>query len=189
MLENYPVLWREVEEVISGINDEQLIGQFPLSKNKMSLSSSINDLIKRGLVERGWSSESAIFQDPEYDGAESKRWRLDFAKKDVSVEIAFNHGEATAWNLIKPVLASELNHVKKAIQTRIGVIVLATEDLKEKGGFDSAVGTYEKAIRYLKPLNNLLTTPIVLIGLLAPEKFKVVKRKSDGRNYGTIVKW
>ena len=39
---------------------------------------------------------------------------------------------------MKPVLASELNHVQKEIQTRMGVIIVATENMKMKGGFDNA---------------------------------------------------
>ena len=30
-----------------------------------------------------------------------RRWRLDFAKESISLEVAFNHGEAIAWNLLK----------------------------------------------------------------------------------------
>ena len=96
---------------------------------------------------------------------------IGFAKKNISLEVAFNHGEAIAWNLLKPVLASELNHVQKEAQTSLGVVIMATEDMKSAGGFDSAVGTYEKAIRYLKPLQNQLSCPMVLIGLKAPEHF------------------
>ena len=89
------------------------------------------------------------------------------------MEVSYNHGEALAWNLLKPVLASELNHVTKAIQTELGVLILATQNLKEAGGFDGAIGTYEKAIRYLKPLQSQLTVPLLLIGLEAPESFWV----------------
>lgn len=76
-----------------------------------------------------WNPQSPIFGDSRF---EDKRWTLDFSKPGqivgkggFSVEVAFNHGEATAWNLLKPVLASELNHVTKAIQTEIGIVALA----------------------------------------------------------------
>ncbi len=187
--DNMPGLWDEIHQTILNISDEDLIAQFPRSKNRMSLSATINDLIERSLLNEGWTSEVAIFQDADYQGKDAERWRLDFAKKDISIEVAFNHGEAMAWNLIKPVLASELNHVKKAIQTKIGVIILATEALKAKGAFDGAVGTYEKALRYLKPLNNLLTVPMIVIGLEAPGTFKLVKRKLDKKNIGEIVRY
>ena len=139
--------------------------------NNKSISRAINRLIKDGLERKNWISESAIFNDPNY---QQTKWRLDFAKKLFSVEVAFNHGEATAWNLLKPVLASELNHVSKDAQTQIGVVIMANQGMKDAGGFDSAVGTYEKAIRYLAPLQNQLTVPMILIGLKAPETFNVV---------------
>ncbi|MFC0077706.1 BglII/BstYI family type II restriction endonuclease [Flavobacterium procerum] len=136
----------------------------------MSLSKSINSLLKERFKASGWHEESAIFQDSQYRG---DTWRLDFAKKDVSIEVAFNHASVIAWNLLKPVLASELNHVDKAIQTKIGVIITATEALKRAGGFDGAVGTFEKYLEYLPPLNNVLTVPLFIIGLDTPDTFRV----------------
>ena len=82
-----------------------------------------------------------------------------------AVEVAFNHGGNVSWNLIEPVLSSELNHVEKAIQTEIGVVITATDEMKKAGGFDGAVGSYEKYVEYCKPLMNLLTAPILIIGL------------------------
>ena len=57
--------------------------------------------------------------------------------------MAFNHREATAHNLIKPLLASQLNHVEKDIQTEMGVIIAATNALGKAGNFDSSIGRYE----------------------------------------------
>ena len=164
--------WNEIQEVLSSISDEDIMqAHSDFTPNNKSISRAINRLIKDGLERKNWISESAIFNDPNY---QQTKWRLDFAKKLFSVEVAFNHGEATAWNLLKPVLASELNHVSKDAQTQIGVVIMADQNMKEAGGFDSAVGTYEKAIRYLAPLQNQLTVPMILIGLMAPETFNVV---------------
>lgn len=184
----YKEQWEELKDVLKNITEKDLINQFPISKNKMSLSAAINDLIKERLVEKGWQKEASIFQDPEYDQKRETVWRLDFAKGDISIEVSFNHGEALAWNLTKPVLASELNHVRKAIQTKVGVTILVTEDMKKKCAFDGAVGHYEKAIRYLKPMNSLLSVPVVLIGLKAPKTFQIEKKKQNQRNIGVIVK-
>jgi hypothetical protein len=164
--------WNELQEVLGSISDDAIIkAHAEFTPNNKSISRVINMLIKKGLEAKNWASESAIFNDPNY---QQTKWRLDFAKNLFSVEVAFNHGEATAWNLLKPVLASELNHVSKDAQTQIGIIIMASQDMKEAGGFDSAVGTYEKAIRYLAPLQNQLTVPMILIGLEAPKTFKVV---------------
>jgi hypothetical protein len=179
----------EIIDVISAITEEQLIakhesyGEHNIENTPKSLSRAINDLLKEGLVDKGWIPESGIFQDTDYQG---DTWRLDFAKQDISIEVGFNHSSVIAWNLTKPVLASELNHVQKAIQTKIGVIITATEELKQKGGFDGAIGTYEKYLDYLPPLNNILTVPLFIIGLKAPTTFKVedfqhAPRKKIGR--------
>lgn len=174
----YISLFREVVDVLEGITDDDLMKAYEAStrESKKSLSEMINHLIKEGLVLRGWKSESAIFSDPAYINCQdNKRWRLDFAKDQISVEVAFNHGEAIAWNLIKPVLASELNHVAKDIQTSAGIIICATEEMKKAGNFDNAVGSYEKFLRYLLPLQNILSTPILIVGLLEPQTFHIDK--------------
>jgi hypothetical protein len=133
--------------------------------------------LKEKFMDRGWREESPIFQGDEYgEGSHEKHWRLDFAKAPISIEVAFNHGEAIAWNLLKPVMASELNHVEKAIQTEVGIVIVATKAMKTAGDFDSAVGEYEKFLRYLKPLSNVLTVPMVIIGLEPPETFKLKEK-------------
>ena len=177
-------LLNEILDVIKGINDADLIMSFNShTLPAMSLSRDVNELLKTGLQCKGWAVESAIFQNEEFEG---KRWRLDFAKEKISIEVAFNHGEAIAWNLLKPVLASELNHVKKAVQTEIGVVICATAALKSAGGFDSAVGEYEKILRYLDPLQDVLTAPILIIGLKAPETFQIKRTRVGTKTIGQV---
>lgn len=168
--------YEELTGVISSISDQDLIDEFEETKRTRattkSISEPINKLLDSRLVPLGWIRQAQLFREAPYTAANIKAWRLDFAKRDtISVEVAFNHGEAIAHNLMKPVLASELNHVEKEVQTRLGVIITCTEDLKTIGGFDGAVGTYEKFISYLKPYNTLVTTPVVLIGLKPPRTF------------------
>jgi len=186
----------ELLDVIRGISDESLIETLSdqrerwkihqLEKKKAvitkkvrpkSLSVAINELLKVRLVASGWKAESPIFRDPVYSSG--SRWYLDFAKEEISVEVAFNHAEATAHNLIKPVLASELNHVDKAIQTRLGVVVTCMESLREAGNFDGAVGTFESFQTYLKPYQNILIAPLIIIGLEAPASFKIDKKSRE----------
>lgn len=180
--------WLSLLNSIESISEEDLIDRYPISKNKMSLSSAINDLIKERLINDDWLEEVPLFSEESYKSNDAKRWRIDFARNTLAVEVAFNHGEAMAWNLLKPVMSSELNHVNKAVQTLGGVIILATEELKSSGAFDGAVGTYEKALRYLKPMNNFLTVPLAVIGLKAPNSFRIDKIKEGTRNVGRIRK-
>jgi len=168
--------YRELENVILNITDNDIInkhqsyGAKDKSKTPKSISRAINELLKERFQDCDWQSESGIFQDTRYQG---DTWRLDFAKKDISIEVAFNHASVIAWNLIKPVLASELNHVEKAIQTKIGIVITATNEMKKEGGFDNAIGTFEKFLDYLPPLQNMLTVPLLIIGLEKPATFKV----------------
>lgn len=167
----------EIIEAITSLSDDELKARHLSRKNKglkSSLAPSINSLLKEKFIARGWRAESSIFQGEEYGGENAdKVWRLDFAKDSVSIEVAFNHGEAIAWNLLKPVLASSVNNVQKAITTEVGVLITATKNLKMAGAFDSAVGEYEKVLRYLVPLSTLMSVPLLIIGLETPETFKL----------------
>jgi hypothetical protein len=175
--------YTELESVISSIEDADVIAEFREGPPSKSISKAINHLLSDRLTRLGWRAESPIFQDERYD---DRRFRLDFAKEPLSVEIAFNHGEAIAWNLLKPVLASQLNHVAKAVQTEVGVVVCATDAMKGAGNFDSAVGEYEKFVRYFRPLQNVLSAPILLIGLEAPRTFHVVSHREGNRSVGQV---
>ena len=181
----------DVIGVIDSISDNDLINRHNSygleneEKLPKSLSKSINELIKERLIDLNWAEESAIFQDDYYSG---ENWRLDFAKENISIEVAFNHSSVIAWNLIKPVLASELNHVQKAIQTKAGIIITATNKLKELGGFDTAIGTYEKYLDYLKPLSNMLTVPILIIGLEEPKSFRIeIEQYKPRKKIGRVL--
>lgn len=180
--------YEEFINVLESITDEDLIQDFNTKKARhnergtsfKSLTPSINGLIKERMADiPGWQSEVDIFNDT--TGAiGNTEWRLDFAcENGFAVEVAFNHGEAIAWNLTKPCLASELNHVKKAFQTRLGIYVCATEAMKSAGNIDSSSGSFEKVLRYLPPMMNQLTTPMIIIGILPPRTFRINSTTRD----------
>jgi hypothetical protein len=182
------------------------------NKQTKSLSKTINELIYEGLKaqtprelegksdEGIWMAESQIFGESDYGLNE---WRLDFARKvsitdlevlddtkespsGISIEVAFNNAGSAAWNLIKPVIASELNHVKKNIQTSLGIVIAATEELKKAGGFDSTVGTFEHYTKMLVPMRDIVTVPMLIIGLQAPKSFRIAQDSINGKLYGRI---
>lgn len=174
--------YEEVISVIENITDsnlkEKFIEEQQKRPNTKSLSTSINRLIKDGLEKKGgWNSESAIFKEKEYVKKNKSYWRLDFAKASIAIEVAFNHQEATAHNIMKPVMAGELNHVEKAIQSRMGIIICATDNLKKQGGFDSSIGTYERFISFMRPYNSFVTIPLLIIGLESPDTFLIMDKK------------
>lgn len=172
----YIDLWNDVVDVLDSISDEDIINKFENSHrdSQKSISDAINKLIDERLTEKGWNRQSPIFKDSKYRPiANQHTWTLDFSKEEIAIEVAFNHGSAVAWNLIKPVLSGELNHVEKDVQTSAGIIISATDKLKSRGNFDNAIGSYEKYLEYLDPLRNMLTVPMMVVGLEPPESFYV----------------
>ena len=153
--------FNSIKTIIKSINENELISKFNEIKKRRpslkSLSVPINEILKIKFEKNGWSSESGIFREPPYNKKNVKRWRLDFAKNKISIEVGFNHGEAIAHNILKPILASNQNHIKKEIETEIGIVITATNKLKKNGNFDSAVGDYEKYVSYLLPYYNIIT--------------------------------
>lgn len=208
ILENtteYFALYKDVMQSIENLWEERIIEHFQFNyehknKAKKSISESINQLLKVELVALGWKEEAQIFRAADFGEG---KWRLDFAKEcaipsadsrpygdfettGISVEVGFNHSGSIAWNLLKPVLAGELNHVDKAIQTSVGIVITATRNLQEAGGFDNAIGVFEDYVSHLVPLRDVLTVPILVIGLEAPETFKIRHKKMGSTTYGFI---
>lgn len=175
--------FQEIITSIETMSDEDIVAEHSRVKQKRkgvkSLSEAINNILRAKFLAKSWRQEAAIFRDAPYSDSNNKKWRLDFAKDPISIEVAFNHGEAIAHNLLKPVLASQLNHVKKAIQTELAVIITASEQLKDKGNFDNAVGTYDKYIEYLKPYAIYMAVPVAIIGLSAPDTFFIDKESRE----------
>jgi hypothetical protein len=177
------VLWSELSNVIDSISDQELIDYFENSDRKMkSISDAINKVLDEKLVGAGWKRQSRVFKDQ--DTYKGTTWTLDFSKSlkgeggkisGVAVEVVFNHGEAIAWNLIKLSMAAEQNHVRKEtdIGEGVGIYICATEALKSLGGFDGAIGEYERVLKYLEPLSQKIITPLVIVGLLPPETFYI----------------
>ena len=94
---------------LRNITDEELIDDFLARQEEhaerntsfKSITPSINKLLKNRMMEiPGWQSEVDIFND-QTGRIGNTEWRLDFACDDAfCVEVAFNHGEAIAWNLL-----------------------------------------------------------------------------------------
>jgi hypothetical protein len=196
-------LWLEIEDAILSISEEEIIAthnEIQEKESTKSLSKAINKLIDRNLKVRKWKDQSGIFGSAEYQEGKESTWTLDFSKtcnissgrkSGVAVEVAFNHAEAAAWNLTKPVLAAEINDVR--VQTNIGegigIVIVASPELKKNGAFDGAIGDYQRYLKTIKAMRSQLSAPILLIGLDAPRTFKVQAREQKNSPYksGEIV--
>src|SRR5699024_3908639 len=114
--------FEELCNVLENISEKDLINTYQTFNSGKSLAKTINKLIKDRLTDLGWENESQIFKDTKLN-ASTRDWRLDFVSPPhFSLEVAFNHSSATTVNLMKPVLASELNHVEKKFKTNFGII-------------------------------------------------------------------
>jgi hypothetical protein len=49
------------------------------------------------------------------------------------------------------------------------------------------VGTYENFLANLKPLSQVITTPMVIVGLEPLRKFKIDVKKTHGKNLGEVI--
>jgi hypothetical protein len=169
-------------------------------------STQIRKLIKNNVIteeeaENYWVAESEIFGKSVFG---MSKWRLDFARKiiardesglripgvadkGISIEVAFNNAGSAAWNVLKPSIASELNHVEKNIQTSIAVLIVATDELKAKGAFDSTIGTFTSYKNMLTPLQDIVKVPMLILGIKAPKTFRMEIYKKNGKNAGRIV--
>ena len=182
--------YHELCSVLTEITDEMIIDEFFSKQHKgiKSISEAINKIIDNALTKKGWHRQSPIFNEPSLYTRNSTRWTLDFScDEGFALEVAFNHGEAVAWNLIKPTLSSSINeNIEKKTETKVGIIICATSELKKKGNFDSAIGDYDKFIRYLLPMYSMLQKPLLIIGLEEPHKFEIIEKK-ETRNQKTKV--
>ena len=211
-----PALAELVGELISaieGISDEDILkAHLDLFSTSKSISKSINHLLRERLVPMGWTKESKIFKGEQFQKENS--WALDFSKSinvlvspsadadyvipqpvGVAVEVAFNHGEAAAWNILKPVLAAELNHVEKEthIGEGIGALIVVSAEMEDKGGFDGAVGNYDRYMKHLSVMRNQVSVPMLIISLAAPQTFFMERfpknhpdKNKRGRSTGVI---
>lgn len=192
-------LWSEVLECINSIGDEDIRVrhlEIQSQESTKSLSKSINQLLDERLSAKKWKRQSGIFSSSEFQDTSGSTWTLDFSKSTklengettgIAIEVAFNHAEAAAWNLTKPMLAAEINDVR--VQTNIGegvgIVIVASSELKKNGAFDGAIGDFSRYEKTLKAMRNTLTVPILLIGLGAPKSFKVHAKEQKNSPYKT----
>lgn len=189
------VLWSEVELALEEISEEEVATVHneinESGEITKSLSKAMNSLIDDRLTNKSWIPQTSLFSAPGYTSKQETAWTLDFSKSvqlqdgrlsGIAIEVAFNHGEAAAWNLMKPVLAAEVNYLPKQVNIGegVGVIIVASEALKVKGAFDGAVGTYDRYVKHLQAMRSQLTTPLLIASIAAPSKYLVKPVKVEG---------
>src|SRR5690606_33661819 len=134
---------KELKEILLGISEKDIMKKFnEIGKNSKSISKTINALLNESLISNGWEREVQIFSENRHGFATRKRWSMDYYKNSVQLEVAFNHEENTAWNVMKIPLSVVSNIYKHNKEVSIGIIITITNQMRQHGGFDGSVGTF-----------------------------------------------
>lgn len=189
IIKNIPEAYEKYQEIgrmLISITDEEIINKYQEKNPVKSISIALKQVIEEKMGDLNWESNIPIFDDKEVNGRGTK-WKSDYVYSPYfSMIVSFDHASVITNNLMKITLASEESHMNKNVQTKLGIIITASEDLKINGGFDNVVGEFEKYQVQCRVLQNHLRTPMIIIGLKAPESFKMTHEKVDGRSIGGI---
>jgi hypothetical protein len=122
--------------------------------------SALNNVINHKLATVGWESQPALFRDRALE-----KWKMDFRKEGIGVEVSFNHAEAIPWQFTRLNIAGESERVIDANRIEVGVVVCAAPSLKAWARMDSAVGTFYQFKAWLREMRPILPVPLLLLGL------------------------
>ena len=144
------------EDVVAAFEEESETRKADGRKPPQGKQSTINAMFRKLFTERGWEAEKNVFNDLENDLA------IDFWKRDVGVDIAFNHRSFFGGDLLRLQAAAEVKNVIK-----VGVYVCPTKEfakvVSSKDG--AAMVSFERARWYLQSFYPVLTAPTLLVGL------------------------
>jgi hypothetical protein len=160
---NLPEL-HELQSVISGITAGDIVGQQqgPLQGKPVGAQTALNQLFKERLGKLLWANEVPLFSNPQlYPGR-----NIDFMKNHLGVEIAFNHESYAERILFRLNVASESEAIIPEHVVHGGVIVVASDAVKQWGSMDSSVGTFDGWRRSVELVKNSFSVPLILLGLL-----------------------
>jgi restriction endonuclease BglII len=122
--------------------------------------SALNEVINDKLTMVGWESQPALFRDKALE-----KWKMDFRKEGIGVEVSFNHAEAIPWQFTRLNIAGESERVIDDNRIEVGVVVCAAPSLKAWARMDGAVGTFDQFKAWLREMRPILPVPLLLLGL------------------------
>ncbi len=157
---------KEVEEIIKKVNYKDILKEYE-SQNIQRNSSGqkeiqgkqkvLNSSFKAEFEKRKWETEKYVFEDEEQD------LKIDFWKRNIGVDVAFNHRSFIGGDLLRFQAAAEVKDIIK-----VGVYICAKKDfLKSISPKDkNSLVNFERTEWYLKNFYPVLTVPILLVGLI-----------------------
>lgn len=158
-------LRKEIEEVIGRISLDDLVRRYDdanrarveLGKKTFKGKQAIlNQLFGEEFTKIGWESEKSVFESRDNDLI------IDFWKRGVGVDVAFNHRSFIGGDLLRLQAAGEVTNIINA-----GVYVCGTKAFTKflSSADGSSMVHYERAKWFLEKFYAVLTVPIWLIGL------------------------
>lgn len=159
--------WRELKAEVGAISAQEILDVHlgfaeQGRRTPAGGQSALNQVFRDRLLPLGWEGEPRLFDDVAF-----RKWKMDFYKEQIGVEVSFNHAEAIPWTFTRLNIAGESSDVVDQHRVDVGIAFFATEQLKRWAKMDSAVGTFEVATAWLEIMKPIMPIPILVIGLAA----------------------
>lgn len=158
-------LKKEIEEIVKRVSYKDVVLEYERQNIERGTSGKkeiqgkqtiINSTFKTEFLSKEWEPEKFVFDDDEQD------LKIDFWKRGIGVDIAFNHRSFIGGDLLRFQAAAEVKDIIK-----VGVYICAKKDfLKHISPKDkNSLVNFERTQWYLKNFYPVLTVPILLVGL------------------------
>jgi hypothetical protein len=158
-------LRQDVESILASISFDKISKTFEEKNHERQMDGKkqmkgmqpiLNDEFKSLFLKKGWEEEKSVF-----GSEEDNDLRIDFWKRKVGVDIAFNHRSFIGGDLLRFQAAAEVVN-----QIKMGIYICATKNFLSKiSPFPSSLVNFERTKWYLEKFYPVLTVPIYLIGI------------------------
>jgi len=166
--------WGELQEVLRGIDRQDVVAtqseyfrawiDGERATPPAGGQTTINRLIEERLAEIGWDTQVPVI--PSEDGrGPVPYWSMDFVKDRIGVEVSFNNAGVLPQNLLRMSVKAESHLLDPDEMIRLGILIVATENMKAWSRMDSTVHTFEQVRRVLRYVTFSVPTPMVVVGL------------------------
>lgn len=180
ILENNSLINNVFDELLvdlKNISEEEIV-EFKKGKfsKTLSISKALNYIIDYKLNGANYCSDVPI----DKAVTTKKKWSIKYVRDGLLVNVCFKHNLNTSHELIKLELAAKDNLNPDMVNCKLGVLITLTEKLKNIGGFDNSVCTYELINSEMDLYNRVFTQPLVIIALDEVDSFEINVLNNDG---------